>query len=167
MEIRSGARYPAGALSNFHPYHFEFRTFEAHSMEGVLQSFKCKNPELQRHFMTLVGRAAKLAGKHKLWWREGILYWQGNPFSRFSEEYQKTLDEAYWTLFSQNDNARRTLLTTGDAVLTHTLGGKDPKKTILTRSEFTSRLMLIRAALSSKASKGNRFLDSLGIDHMR
>ena len=113
MEIKAGAGYPAGDLSNFAPHKFIFREHEVASMEGLLQGFKCKNPAVQLHALTLVGRAAKYFGKPKPWWKDGLLYWQGRPFNRFSEEYQQTLDEAYWSLFTQNDKAKRALLASG------------------------------------------------------
>lgn len=40
MDIGSGSGYPAGNLSNFHPYQFEIDGVTCNSMEGFLQSLK-------------------------------------------------------------------------------------------------------------------------------
>src|ERR1700704_4577162 len=77
MDIGSGQTYPADALSKFAPHPFAFRGFPVASMEGLLQALKFENPELQRHVMTLVGRAAKFKGKRKRGVRTQTLYWQG------------------------------------------------------------------------------------------
>jgi hypothetical protein len=116
-------------------------------MEGLLQGLKFKNPEMQRHVMTLVGKAAKFKGKKTRWWRDQTLFWQGEPIARDSDEFQALLDEAFDALFTQNEAARRALLATGDAVLTHSIGKHDPRQTVLTVREFVSRLHKIRARL--------------------
>lgn len=82
MDIRSGAGYPAAALSNFSPHPFKFRDVQCNSMEGLLQSLKFSNPEMQKHVCTLVGRAAKFKGAKKRWQRNQTLYWDGQPIDR-------------------------------------------------------------------------------------
>lgn len=150
MDIRSGSK--AASLSNFSPRPFVFRGIPAASMEGLLQGLKFKSPEMQRHVMTLVGKAAKFKGKGKKWWRTQTLWWQGEPIERDSKEFQDLLDEAFTALFEQNQTARRALLATGKAVLTHSIGKNDPKRTVLTEQEFVSRLMALRARLEGEAS---------------
>lgn len=156
MEIRSGERYPAGALSNFSPHHFTFRDVPAASMEGFLQGLKFTNADRQLYVMSLYGRAAKEAGSRHDWHKHGLLYWQEAPIDRFGEEYQSLLDEAFWSLFSQNLSAQRALLASGDAVLKHSLGKRKPEDTVLTIHEFTSRLMNIRERLATVSSATNR-----------
>ena len=151
MDIGSGHGYPADALSNFSPHPFTFRGLPVASMEGLLQGLKFENPEMQKHVMTLVGRAAKFKGKKKRWWRTQTLFWQGQPLDRHGDEYQQLLDEAFRAMFAGNDSARRALIATGDAVLAHSLGKGKPSETVLTRSEFCSRLMRIRAELRQAA----------------
>lgn len=56
MDIKSGSGYPQGALSNFAPRRFVFDGIECNSIEGVLQSFKFKDIEIQKYVCTLVGR---------------------------------------------------------------------------------------------------------------
>lgn len=150
MDIGAGKGWPESALSNFSPHPFIFRGFTVASMEGLLQSLKEKNPEMQKHVMTLVGRAAKFKGKKKKWWKTQTLWWQGEAIKRESEEFQQLLDEAFLAMFTQNTSARRALLASGKAVLQHTIGKSDPRQTVLTRSEFTGRLTRIREQLQAK-----------------
>ena len=150
MDIRSGKPYPSGALSNFQPRPFTFRGVKCNSMEGLLQSLKFKNPEMQKHICTLVGFKAKKAGSGKNWYESQTLWWDGNPIKRNSPEYQNLIREAYEALFAQNEKARKALMDTRDAVLTHKIGKKSIKQTILTEREFCSTLMAIRNKLFSK-----------------
>jgi len=146
MDIGSKQGYPASALSNFAPHPFEIDGVQCASAEGFLQSLKFSNPEMQKHVCTLVGFKAKLAGKEKNWYRDQTLYWLGKEYKRDGDEYQDLLDRAYDAL-SLNDSFKRALLATHDAVLTHSIGKNDIRATVLTRSEFCSRLMKIRARL--------------------
>lgn len=148
MDIGSGAGFPAGALSNFAPHPFVLDGVQCASMEGFLQSLKFSNPDMQKHVCTLVGKAAKFKGKKKKWWKTGKLFWQGQEIDRFSSEYQDLLDRAFEAL-SFNSKFRNALKASGKAVLTHSMGKNDPKKTILTTAEFCGRLMRLRDKLPS------------------
>lgn len=148
MDIGSGKGYPAAALSNFAPHPFTLDGVAIASMEGFLQSLKFSNPEMQKHVCSLVGRAAKGKGRGKNWQRTGKLHWNGREVDRFSPEYQELLDRAFEALYTTNESARRALLATGDATLEHTMGKKSPRDTVLTRSEFCSRLNRLRERLS-------------------
>ncbi|MBS1722670.1 MAG: hypothetical protein JSS66_06625 [Armatimonadetes bacterium] len=153
MDIKSGCGYPAASLSNFSPHKFVFDGVECASMEGWLQSLKFKNPDMQEYICSLVGFAAKKAGKAKDWRREQKLYWQGLEFDRHGEDYQALLDRAYTALCEQSSSFRNALERTGDAVLKHSIGRTDPKETILTRTEFCSRLMKLREKLKQENSQ--------------
>lgn len=150
MDIKAGNPYPAGALSNFAARPFTFRGVEVNSMEGLLQSFKFKDAEMQKHICTLVGRKAKHSGKKKKWQKTQTLWWQGTPIKRESQEYQDLLDEAYDCMFHQNTKAKKTLLATGKAVLKHSIGHHKANETVLTRREFCSRLTKIRDELNAE-----------------
>ena len=145
MDIKSGT--PTGRLSNFAARPFTFRGVQCSSMEGLLQSLKFKDPEMQKHICTLVGVKAKRAGQKKNWYATQTLWWQGTPIKRDSQEYQDLLDEAYEVLFTQNQKARKALLATGDATLKHSIGRHKINETVLTQREFCSRLMNIRNEL--------------------
>ena len=123
MDISSGAGYPAGNLSNFHPHPFEIDGVQCASMEGFLQSLKFSNPDMQVEVCKLVGRVAKARGSKKNWQRDQTLYWRGQPIKRESKEYQTLLDRAY-TALTQNENFRNALLATNNATLTHFFEGR-------------------------------------------
>ena len=143
MDIGSGSGYPSANLSNFSPHPFIIDGVECNSMEGFLQSLKFQSIDMQKYVCTLVGKAAKFKGKKKKWFKEQILYWQGKEYHRTSEDYQKLLNKAYNALY-QNSSFRKALEATGNANLTHSMGKSDKGKTILTSSEFCSRLMHLR-----------------------
>lgn len=147
MDIHSKKAYPANALSNFSPHPFIFRDFPVNSMEGFLQGLKFKNPDMQVHVFTLVGMSAKKKGANKNWYRDQTLWLMGHPIERKSDHYQVILDEAYESMFRQNEKAKNALLATGDAVLTHSIGKRKQNETVLTEHEFISRLTNIREKL--------------------
>lgn len=152
MDIGSGNGYPSASLSNFAPHPFVIDGIQCNSMEGFLQSLKFKDPEMQKQVCLLVGKAAKFKGKKKKWWRDQTLYWQGVAFYRNTDDYQWLLDRAFNAL-AENTSFQRALLATGDAVLTHSIGKTNPRETVLTRSEFCSRLMKIRRRLREEEGK--------------
>jgi len=149
MDIGSGTGFPTANLSNFHPHAFIFDGIECASMEGLLQSLKFKNEDMQKEVCKLVGKQAKFKGKKKKWWKTQTLFWQGKEIKRDSEEYQELLDRAFEAL-SQNKAFQKALLATGDSVLTHNIGKIKQSETVLTRQEFCSRLMKIRDRLRSE-----------------
>ena len=148
MDIGSGSGFPSAILSNFSPHPFIFDGVECNSMEGLLQSFKFSNPEIQKEVCKLVGKQAKFKGKKKKWFRTQILYWQGKEFKRDSEEYQELLDRAFDAL-ATNEGFKKALLATGNSTLTHSIGKTKQSETVLTRTEFCSRLTKIRTKLQS------------------
>lgn len=151
MDIRSGTTYPSKALSNFAPHPFVIDGIECASMEGFLQSLKFKNPEMQKEVCKLVGIAAKRKGKNKNWKERGILWWKGEAIDRFGDEYQDLLDRAFEAL-SENSSFRKALLASGDSVITHSIGKRKPKDTVLTKGEFCGRLMRMRSQIKYEES---------------
>ena len=146
MDIGSGSGFPSATLSNFSPHPFIFDGVECNSMEGLLQSFKFSNPEIQKEVCKLIGKQAKFKGKKKKWYKTQTLFWQGKEFKRDSEEYQELLDRAFDAL-STNEGYKRALLATGNSTLTHSIGKIKQSETVLTRTEFCSRLTRIRDKL--------------------
>lgn len=144
MDIRSRNKYPANRLSNFACHRFILDDVTCNSMEGFLQSLKCKTVLMQEHICTMVGYRAKEAGKNRAWWKLQILYWKGVPIDRHSDEYQDLLDRAYIALYTQSKSFKKALLITRDATLTHSIGKHDSHKTILTEREFCGRLRRLR-----------------------
>lgn len=148
MDIGSGSGFPSAALSNFAPHPFTFDGVECNSMEGLLQSFKFSNPEMQKEVCKLVGKQAKFKGKKKKWYKTQTLYWQGVEYKRDSQEYQDLLDRAFDAL-SANESFQKALLATGNATLTHSIGKSKQNETVLTKTEFCSRLTKIRSRLQN------------------
>lgn len=146
MDIGSGSGFPSASLSNFAPHPFIIDGIQCNSMEGFLQSLKFKDIEMQRQVCLLVGKAAKFKGKKKKWWRTQTLHWQGQEIKRDSVEFQTLLDRAFDAL-STNSGFRNALLATGTAQLTHSIGKNKITETVLTTSEFCSRLTKIRERL--------------------
>jgi len=144
MDIKSGKKYPAGALSNFAPHPFVIDGIQCNSMEGFLQSLKFKNVEMQEHICTLVGAKAKRSGANKNWQRKQTLYWKGKEYKRDSIEYSELLFRAYSEMFKQCNSARKALDASKGANLTHSIGRRKKSETILTAQEFCSILMRIR-----------------------
>jgi len=154
MDIRSGAGYPAGALSNFRRYNFVFDGVECASMEGLLQAFKFDKPHIQVAVCQLWGKKAKFRGKKRdrAWKQVQMLWWKGKAMNRHGLEYQIKLDLAFESL-AQNPDFIKALLATGNATLTHSLGKSNPHDTVLTEREFCSRLEKIRSRLQKKGGK--------------
>lgn len=143
MDISSGNSYPSSALSNFAPHPFTLDGVACASMEGFLQSLKFKSPEIQEYVCTLVGKAAKFKGKGKKWYTEQKLYWRGKAYLRDSEDYQNLLNRAYNALYD-NEGFRKALWATQGMTLTHSIGKSKKNETVLTTSEFCSRLTYLR-----------------------
>lgn len=149
MDIGSWSGYPAGNLSNFHPYQFEIDGVTCNSMEGFLQSLKFSNPVMQEYVCLLVGKKAKFKGKKKKWFKDQTLYWRGQAIKRDSKEYQDLLDRAFEAL-ATNKKFQKTLFDTRNATLTHAMGKKKITETVLTTQEFCSRLTKICEQLKTK-----------------
>jgi len=143
MDIGSGHTYPSNALSNFAPHPFEIDEIACNSMEGFLQSLKFKSPEMQEEICKFVGYPAKKKGRGKNWQQTQTLWWRGIPIKRNSKEYQDLLNRAYMQLY-KNTKFQKALKATHNAVLTHSIGRSNYKETILTKSEFCSRLTKLR-----------------------
>jgi predicted NAD-dependent protein-ADP-ribosyltransferase YbiA (DUF1768 family) len=158
MEIRSGAGYPASALSNFAAHFFVFDGVECGSMEGLLQALKFDKPHVQANVCRMTGMAAKIRGKkrNKAWQSKQTLWWKGAAYDRHGAEYQALLDSAYGALADQNEGFRRALLATGKSVFTHALGSSKESETVLTAREFCSRLHAIRNRITKPCDPPTR-----------
>ncbi len=141
IDIGSEGEELGSKLSNFNPYSFVFDGIECSSMEGLLQSFKFQDPELQIKICQLV--KAKFKGKKSKWFQHQKLYWLGKEYARDSKEYQELLDRAFDAL-SSNLDFFEALKKTSDKKLIHSIGKSQINLTCLTEDEFCSRLMNIR-----------------------
>lgn len=133
-------------LSNLYPIRFKFRGKWVNSIEGVLQGIKHKDKKLQNLIFKYSGLDAyHTRGSNTLdfWGDNGILYWQGKPIKRDSEEYQLFLDELYLSVI-KNPLYKRCLIATQDKYLLHHIGRENINETVLTRFEYEQRLNSLR-----------------------
>ena len=144
MDIGKGSGGVAGRLSNFTPRRFIFDGVECNSIEGVLQSFKFKNVDMQKEVCKLVGMGAKKKGENKNWQQYQKLYWNGKEYKRDGKEYQELLDRLYQTVYDQNENYRRDIQSCKSVTFTHSIGKNKKSETVLTSQEFCSRLTKLR-----------------------
>lgn len=148
MDIGAGKGFPSSSLSNFAGHRFIIDDVECYSMEGFLQGLKFKSVEMQAEVCKLIGKAAKFKGKKKAWYTTQTLYWRGVPYKRQGKEYQLLLDRAYSAMYNQSESFRKALKAAGkDAVFTHSIGRNDDSKTVLTTTEFCSRITKLRNKL--------------------
>ncbi|MBQ9747077.1 MAG: hypothetical protein IJW21_09695 [Clostridia bacterium] len=149
IDIYSKSEGAAGELSNFTAHKFIFDGVECASMEGFLQSLKYVCPKKQEKICLLTGKAAKDAGaKKRLWKLTRTVHWRGKHYGRLSPEYRALIFRAYREMYAQNEAFRKALDKTRGAKLRHSIGGQNPKKTILTEREFIC--MLYRTGRSGR-----------------
>lgn len=133
-------------LSNLYPIKFKFRGKWVNSIEGVLQSIKHKDKKIQNLILKYSGLDAyhtRCSNMLDFWGESGILYWQGKPIKRNSEEYQSFIDELYLSAV-KNPLYKKFLLATENKYLLHHIGKDDVNQTVLTRFEFEQRLNSLR-----------------------
>ena len=142
----------ARCLSNLYPMSFRFRGKKVKSIEGVLQGIKYKDKKLQNLVLNYSGLDAyhtRGANSADFWGDEGVLYWQGKPMKRESEEYQLFLDELYLSV-AKNPLYKKCLMATGNKYLLHHIGNTNMCETVLTRREYEERLNSLRAYLKKR-----------------
>lgn len=140
IDIRSHASGAVGRLSNYAERHFIFDGIQCGSIEGVLQSFKCPDPDKQAEICALSGGLAKHAGSQYEWKTNQLLYWKGQGFQRRSIEYQQLLDRLYIAVYEQDESFRSDLSAIRGKKIDHRMGLSNPSETVLTRHEFVFRL---------------------------
>lgn len=137
-------------LSNFYPHIFLFEEMVCVTMEGFLQSLKFKHRQTQHDVCMMYGDQAKKFVKQRdqnaIWQKDQIVWWKGKAYPRRSEEFSELITRAYDAL-SNKSTFRKALLATGSHELCHTIGEKNPRKTILTEREFCGQLTRLRAKL--------------------
>ena len=139
--------HETSTLSNLFPHEFSMNTMYGPitfaSMEAFLRSLTWGGPH--NSFFEEVG---KLYG-YDAWcvryilpdWRKTqIVYWNDTPIARQSDEYECLIEKAYDALLEQSIIFRLALKKTSDKILMHTIGEKDPTKTLLTPDEYIRNL---------------------------
>ncbi|KPJ85447.1 hypothetical protein AMJ57_03075 [Parcubacteria bacterium SG8_24] len=151
INVSSKASWPGNKLSNFPPAPFVIDGVKCASAEGFIQALKFKDPEMQRHVCSLVGLAAKRQGRkaNRRVRHQRKVWWQGREFGFRSPEHLDLIERALRAKFTQNDSARRALLATRDATLTHSTGHRESPHTSLPARDFVRMLYRIRAELQA------------------
>jgi HEAT repeat protein len=147
LDIGGGEWYLASALSTSAPHPFVLDGVAIASLEAFLKSLQFPDPEKQKE-VCRTGWASWTWGAYG---QTGKLHWNGREIDRFSRDYQQLLDRAFEALYTTNKSARNALLATGDAELDHSTASKNPRQTLLTRSEFCQRLSKLRERLKKNA----------------
>jgi len=135
-------------LSNLFHYEFKFKGCKLNSIESFFQGIKFPNKKIQRKVFKYSGKDAVVIqkGTDYNWKETGIIYWQGKPIVRNSEEYDKLLVELYVSAI-QNIFYRNAIRNCKLPII-HAMGEDDPNKTVFTRYEFESMLNCLRDFLN-------------------
>lgn len=123
-------------LSNLFNYEFDFRGKHLSSLEAFFQGIKFKDVEMQNLVLSYSGidaNSIKIASDIN-WKEDGILYWQGEPIKRNSQEYDELVDELY--ISAIQNPLYRSVLKNVDRPIIHSIGLEDKKETVFTRYEF-------------------------------
>lgn len=145
VDIHSKRRGVAGRLSNFTRRSFDFDGIACRSIEGVLQSLKFENAGEQKIVCGLWGVQAKFAGELGGDWKNTqTLYWNGQRYSRGSEEYQALLARLYDEVYRQDEQFREDIRKSAGYKLVHSIGNPDPRDTVLTAQEFIGQLLRLQ-----------------------
>jgi len=145
IDILSKGEYPSNILSNFYNNPFTFDGVVCQSMEGFLQSLKFKRLPKQINTCSYYGKTAKLKGKYKFLWKiTGNVYWKGKKIKRQSKEFDTLIKKAYLELYNQNKLFQTALNSTKGYEITHSIGKRNKRKTILTEKEFIDILNELR-----------------------
>ena len=151
IDIDDDRPYPANVLSNTFQHSFDFDSVACGSVEGLLQAMKYSDESRQQWMCRLFGSVAQEFGKKQddIWRATMLLWWKGSTLDRHGSAYQEFLDKVYRTLADQCAEFREGLRATGTATLVHSIGGTDPKQSILTQSEYCGALMRLRNSLNA------------------
>lgn len=142
-------------LSNLFPHKFCFSTCDTDatnclSMESFIQSLKVKDANLQKHICE--DYSGYMAWKLKLslpnWQKDGLVYWNGKPIERDSDEYIALITTAYDCLFEGNAVFRELVLPNFKGkILIHSIGCNYKSETLLTSEELLYQLNRLIARL--------------------
>lgn len=143
IDIWSKSPYPADVLSNLYTNSFYFEGAWCGSMEGLLQSLKYRDVDVQRKICAMSGKEAKNKTNSD-WQHDQIVWWKGRTIDRQSQDFENLIREAYIALYQQNEEFRKALSSTKGLKLYHSRGEQNPHKTILTEKEFCGILTHVR-----------------------
>lgn len=107
-------------ISNLAYSVFIFEGRECHSIEGWYQGTKRSGDDIQNHIFKTHGIYAKKYSKPTK-----FIYWNGNKIKAGSEEHWELIYQAQLCKYTQDEEAKEMLLSTGNTPITHNVGGKD------------------------------------------
>lgn len=140
----------AKVLSNLFPYEFEFRGKKLKSIESFFQGIKFQDKNMQNFVFSYSGldsnRVKACSGYD--WKATGKLYWQGQEIDRYSEDYDKLVDEMY--ISAIQNPLYRNALKNCNVYIMHSMGGKEKNETVFTRYEFEKQLNCLKDFLKNK-----------------
>lgn len=137
-------------LSNLYPYRFEIDGVIVESMEGFLQSLKCKNIDNKKTLWGMHGyKCWKYGQSFNQWKDDQLVYWNGQKIDRQSDEYTKLIERAFDCLFQNQDFKENLRLSLKDEV-DHSKGKTDKKDSLLTKKEYIDNLNRLRDKLRPK-----------------
>lgn len=151
--INVGYKYKgpyAKVFSNLFPYEFKFKGKKLQSIEAFFQGIKFEDKKMQDivfNYSALNSNYIKVCSGYD-WKKTGIVYWQGKPIDRYSEEYDDLIDELY--ISAIQNPIYRNLLKTTDRQILHTMGGKEKNETVFTRYEFEKQLNCLKDFLKKE-----------------
>lgn len=151
--INVGYKYKgpyAKVFSNLFPYEFKFKGKKLQSIEAFFQGIKFEDKKMQDivfNYSALNSNYIKVCSGYD-WKKTGIVYWQGKPINRYSEEYDNLIDELY--ISAIQNPIYRNLLKTTDRQILHTMGGKEKNETVFTRYEFEKQLNCLKDFLKKE-----------------
>lgn len=146
--IETGFKYEGLArdVSNLCPYAFVLDGVSCGSMEGFLQSLKTNDPDVKRRIAAMHGFQAYREGQNHNYWKDSqTLYWNGESHPRLSKKYQRLIERAYDACFDSNPDFAAALSLTGDSILKHSMGKRNPTNSTLTEHEYIYNLYRLRA----------------------
>jgi len=144
VDIHSKRYGFAGRLSNFTKREFVFDGAECKSIEGVLQSLKCKDSDEQKRICMLSGIDAKNAGADFDWKTDQMLHWNGAEYPRDSIEYEKLIKRLYEAVYVCDSSFKKDIEDSKEYILDHSIGVEDKAETVLTKEEFISNLTMLQ-----------------------
>lgn len=104
-------------LSNLAFSPFLIRGRECHSLEGFYQGIKRSNPEMQNHVFKTFGLNAKNMSKPTEY-----VYFDGAKYKVGSKDHHNLILEAQIAKYTQDENSKQALLSTGNSKITHNVG---------------------------------------------
>lgn len=146
-EIISNSKDPRFArLSNLQERHFIFKGVACSSIEGVLQAFKCPDPEKQKEMCLLYGKEAQQSGQIYEWKKDRLMHWQGQQFKRGTPEYNQMVSNLFDAAVNANGSTLLTdLLATEHEDLQHSIGKTYQYRTVLTTNDFLFHMYRLRS----------------------